>query len=118
MDAGHAGSGAAWLHGLDGRQGTAEKAAGFRLPIGVDDDGLSFADLLVVPFPDFGLDGLTHGCHMFEMVVVLGGFIRADFPQGADSGGRGMEDIDVQVLGDAPGATGVWIGGNAFVNNR
>jgi hypothetical protein len=72
----------------------------------------ALADLLVVPFPDFGLDGLAHGGHVFEMVVVFGRFIRADLAQGANGRGRRVEDIDIQVLGDAPGASGIRIGGN------
>ena len=83
-----------------------------------EEDGLALADLLVVPLPDFRLDGFAHRGHVFEVVVVLGRFVGTDLAQGANGRRGGVKDIDVQVLGDAPGPPGIRIGGHPFVDHR
>ena len=118
VDARHPRPGAARFHGLDGRHGAAQEAAVLGLPPGVHDGRLALADDVVIPAPDFGLDGLAHRGHVLEVVIVLGGLVRAELAQGADGGGRGVEDVHVQILGDLPGAAGVREGGHALVDHR
>src|SRR6185312_3349193 len=67
----------AGLHRVDAGQRRAEEAARLGLPPGVDDDRLALADVLVVPAPDLGLDRLAGRGHVLEVVVVLGGLLRA-----------------------------------------
>src|SRR6202000_724886 len=77
----------AGLGGVDAGQGGAQEAAGFRLPPGVDDDGLALADAFVEPAPDLGLDRLADRGHVLEVVRVLGGLVRADLAEHPDRGG-------------------------------
>jgi hypothetical protein len=41
-------------------------AAGFGLPVGVDDRAAALADVLVVPDPRFGVDGLADGAEELQ----------------------------------------------------
>ena len=109
---------AARLHRLQGGQGAAEEAAVLGLPPGVDDDRLALADDLVVPAPDLGLDRLAHRGHVLEVVVVLRRLLRADLAQHPDRGGRGVEDVHPELLGDPPRPAGVGIVGHALVDHR
>src|SRR5215471_6047893 len=117
VDADHRRAAAARLHRLQGRQRAAEEAPGLGLPPGVHDDRLALADLLVVPAPDLGLDRLTHRGHVLEVVVVLGRLVRADLAQHPDGGGRGVEDVHAEPLGDPPGAPGVGVVGRALIDH-
>src|SRR5262249_53404552 len=65
-------SSAAGLHGVESGLGGAQESAGFCLPPSVHDRRLALAHNFVVPTEDFGLDGLAHGSHVLEVVVVLG----------------------------------------------
>ena len=105
------------LRRVDAGQGGAEEAAGFRLPPGVDDDGLALADAFVVPAPDLGLDRLADRGHVLEVVVVLGGLVRADLAEHPDRGGRGVEDVHAELLGDPPRAAGVRVVRGALVED-
>ena len=102
---------------VDAGQRGAEEAAGLRLPPGVDDDRLALADALVVPAPDLGLDRLADRGHVLEVVVVLGGLVRADLAEHPDRGGRGVEDVHAELLGDPPRASGVRVVRGAFVQD-
>ena len=117
VDADHRRAAAARLHRLQGRQRAAEEAAGLGLPPGVDDDRLALADRLVVPAPDLGLDRLAHRGHVLEVVVVLGRLVRADLAQHPDGGGRGVEDVHAEPLGDPPRPPGVGVVGRALVDH-
>src|ERR1039458_1002211 len=75
IDSRHAWARASRLHRIKRGFRAAQEAPVLRLPPGVDNDCLALADGLVVPAPDLGLDGFSHRGHVFEMVVVLGGFI-------------------------------------------
>ena len=116
MNARNGRAGATGFHGGYGRHGAAEKPACFRLPPGIDDDRLSFAHLFVVPLPHFGFDGLPHGGHVFEVIIIFGGLIGPDFSKCPDGGRCCMEDINVQILRDPPGSAGIGVGGNTFIN--
>ena len=105
------------LHGIDGGLGAAEEASVFGLPPGIDNYRLTFAHYIVIPAPDLGLDRLSHCSHVFEVVVVLGGFIVTGLAQHANGCRRGVKDVDIQALGDSPRPPGVGIGGNAFVED-
>ena len=113
----HAGPGAARLHRIEGRLRAAEKAAVLGLPPGVDDDRLALADDVVVPPPDFGLDRLADRGHVLEVVVVLRRLVGPGLAQHADRRRRGVEDVDVELLGDSPGPPGVRIGRDALVDD-
>ena len=73
--------------------------------------------VLVVPAPDLGLDRLAHRGHVLEVVVVLGRLVRADLAQHPDGGGRGVEDVHAEPLGDPPRPPGVGVVGRAFVDH-
>src|SRR5205807_4593180 len=73
------GTGAAGLHGVEGRFGGAKEAAGFRLPPSIDDYRFPLADDFVIPLPDFRLDGLTNRGLVLVLVVVFLRFVRAGF---------------------------------------
>ena len=94
-----------------------EEAAGFGLPPGVDDDGFTFTDHFVIPAPDFRLDGFADRGHVLEAVVVLLGLVGAGFAQHADGGGRRVEDVYVEALGDAPRTARVGKLRHTFVEN-
>src|SRR3984893_4397335 len=98
---------AARLHGIERRFSGAEKTSGFRLPPRVDNRSLLLADDVVIPAPDFRLDGLADRGHVLEMVVVLLGLVGACFTQHANRGGRGVEDIYIETFRDSPWAAGV-----------
>src|SRR6267378_1393121 len=51
------------------------------------------------------------------MVVVLGGFIVTGLAQHANGRGRGVEDVDIQALGDSPYPAGVGVGRDTFVDD-
>ena len=95
---------AAGLHGIERGLCAAEEAAGFGLPPRVDDDRFAFAHDFVIPAPDFRLDRLAHRGHVLEVIVVFFRLVAAGFAQHADGGGRSVEDVDVETLGDAPRA--------------
>ena len=111
------GAAAARLHRLQGGQRGAEEAAGLGLPPGVDDDRLALADLGVVPAPHLGLDRLAHRGHVLEVVVVLLRLLRADLAQLPDGGGRGVEDVHPELLGDPPGPARVRVVRHALVDH-
>src|SRR5207244_3573478 len=69
----HPRTAASGLHRLEGGERAAEEPAVLGLPPGVDDDRLALAHDVEVPAPDFGLDGLTNGGHVLEVIVVLAG---------------------------------------------
>src|SRR5271157_5478765 len=117
VDARHAWPGAARLHRVDGWHRAAEETSVLGLPPGIDDDGLLLADVVVVPLPHLGLDGLAHRGHVLEAIVVLGGLVGPELPQPANGRGRGVEDVDVEPLGDAPGPPRVGVSRHALVNN-
>ena len=87
------------------------------MPPGVDNHRLTLADGFVVPAPNLGLDGFTHCGHVLEVVVVLGGFIMTGFAQHANGRGRGVEDVDIQALGDSPYPARVGVGRDTFVED-
>src|SRR5207302_5660506 len=118
MDARDAGTRAARLHLVDSRHRAAEEAAGFRLPPGVHDHRLFLADDVEVPLPDLGFDGLADGCHVLEAVVVLSGLVRTVLAQRADRGGRGVENVYAELLGNAPGAARIRVRRHALVHDR
>ena len=72
---------------------------------------------MVVPAPRFRLDGFADGSHVLEVVVVLFRLFGSLFPQHADRGRRGVEDIDAQPLGDSPRTSRIGMGGNALVHD-
>ena len=117
IDSEHGRAGAAGLHGIESRFGGAEEAAGFRLPPGIDDDGFTFAHAFVIPLPDFGLDGLPDRSHVLEVVVVFLGFVGAGFAEHANGGRGGVENVDAEAFGDAPGAAHIRELWHAFVEN-
>ena len=87
------------------------------MPPGVYDYRFVFAYYFVIPAPDVGLDGFAYRGHVLEVVVVFLGLIEAGFAEHADGGGRGVEDVDVEALGDAPGSARVGELGHAFVED-
>ena len=54
---------------------------------------------------------------MLEVVVVLLRLLRTELAQHADGGGRGVEDVHPQPLGDPPGTTRIRVGGHALIHH-
>ena len=98
-------------------QGRDHDHAGFGLPPGIDDGAAVAADDLVVPHPGFGIDRLADGAEQAQarQVVLLRPLV-APLDEGADGGGRGVEDVDLVSLDDAPEAVGLGEVGRAFVH--
>ena len=116
-DAQHARAAASGLHRLEGGQGAAQEPAVLRLPPRVHDDRLVLPDLVVVPAPHLGLDRLADRRHVLEAVVVLPWLLWTQLAQHADRRRRGVEDVDVQALGDPPGPAWVRVRGHALVHD-
>ena len=77
----------------DGRD---HDGAGLGLPPGVDDGAAVVADLLAVPHPGFGVDGLADCAEEAKRVeLVLFDVLVAPLDEGANGGGRGVEDGDL-----------------------
>ena len=93
--------------------------AGLGLPPRVDDRAATAADVLVVPHPRLGVDGLADAAEQPELrQVVLLRLLRAPLHEGADGGGRGVEDRDAVALGDVPEAVAAGRVGRALVDHR
>ena len=117
IDAEHTRATASRLHRLQGRHRATKKAARFRLPPGVHDDRFSLTHNLVVPSPYLRLYRLSHGGHVFEMIIVLLELLRARFPEHAYRRGRRVEYVHAQPLRYPPGPPGIRVGGHAFVRD-
>ncbi len=117
INAENCGACAAGLHGIESGFRAAEEAPGFGLPPGVDDYGFPFANCFVIPTPNFRLDRFADSGHVLEMIVVLFRLVAAGFAEHADGGGRSMENVDVETLGDAPGTRGIRELRDAFVKD-
>ncbi len=50
----------AWLHRHDTRQVAGEMRAGLGLPVGIGDGACATPNVLVIPLPRFGIDGLAY----------------------------------------------------------
>ena len=55
---------------------------------------------------------------VLEVIVVLVRFVGAGLAQHPDRRRRGVKDVDVEPLGNAPRAPGVRTGGSAFIHDR
>src|SRR5438874_2509109 len=108
---------AAGLHRIERGLGGAEESSRFGLPPSVHDDGFAFADDVVIPLPDFRLDGLADRGHVLEMVVIFFRFFCAGFAQHANRGRRSVENIDIEALCDAPRTADVGELRHAFVKD-
>src|SRR6516165_3997869 len=111
MNLGHARPPASRLLGMKSTHPSAQNSAVLSLPPCVGDDRHTLADDHVVPLPHCRFDGLAHGGHMLEVVMVLLRLVRPGAPKRPYCGRRGMKDIDVKFFGDAPRTPSVGIGG-------
>src|SRR5262249_19753958 len=100
---------AARLHRLQGRQRAAQEATVLGLPPGVDDGCFALADDVVIPAPDLRLNRLSHSGHVLEMVVIFLRLVGTSLAEHANRSRSGVEDVDAQLLGDAPGTAGIGI---------
>ncbi len=92
-----------------GRDGARERrnhrGAGFGLPPGVDDRATPAADHFAIPHPGFRIDRLAHAAQQPQRAeIVLARPLLAQAHEGANRGGRGVEDADLVFLDDAPEA--------------
>ena len=96
-----------------------EDAAGFGLPPGIDHRTACVADHVVIPAPGFGIDRLADAAQQTQRLA-RGAFHRclAFTHQGADGGGRGVEDGDLVLVDDVPEPRHVGIVGDAFEHHR
>jgi hypothetical protein len=99
------------------RDGAAQETAILGLPPGIDDYCLALADHVEIPLPHRGLDWFTHGRHVLEVMIVPARLVWPGAPQSTYRRRRGVEDVDVELLGDAPRPTGVGVGGKPFVHH-
>ena len=77
------------------------------------------ADLLAVPHPCFGIDGLADGAEQAQRIeLVFFDVLVAPLDEGADGGGRGVEDGDLVVVDDLPEAGEVGKVGRALVHQN
>src|SRR5215208_6200379 len=85
------------------------------LPPGVHYGAPSAADVLVVPLPCPGVDGLADGPEQPQggEVVLLEG-LGAALHERPDGGRRGVEDVDLVVLDDLPPAVAFRVGGRSL----
>ena len=91
--------------------------AGFGLPPGIDDRAAVAADDFAIPHPRFGIDRLADRAQQAQAVeLVLLRPLVAPLDEGADRGGRGVEDVDLVAVDDAPEAVGLGKVGRAFVH--
>ncbi len=96
-------------------QGGDHVATGLGLPPGVHDGAAAVAHHVVVPFPGLGVDGFAHGAQQAQGGA--GGLLHhlvAAGHEGADGGGRGVEDVDLVLVHNLPEARGVGVGGDAL----
>ena len=99
------------------RQRGDHDAARFRLPPGVDDGAAASPDDAVVPHPRLGVDRFSHGAEQPQAGQVVGrGPLLAPAVEGADRGGRGVEDVDLVPLDDVPEPVRVRVIRRTFVH--
>ena len=119
LDAEEGAGGGAGLGGDRAGDGRDEDGAGLGLPPGVDDGAAVVADLLAVPHPGLGVDGFADGAEQAERVeLVVFDVPVAPLDEGADGGGRGVEDGDAVVVDDLPEAGEVGEVGRALVHEH
>ena len=111
--------GRARLGGCDTRDGRDEDAAGLGLPPGVHDGAAPVPDDVVIPAPDFGVDGLAHRPQDPQggALVLLDPAI-ASLGQGPEGRGGRVEDVHAQVVDDLPVAAGVRIQRRGLEDHR
>ncbi len=100
------------------RQRRNQDAAGFGLPPGIDNRAVLFADMLVIPFPGFRVDRLTHRTQQAQ--TVAGGAVHAGLTfghQGTDGGRCGVQDIDLVLVHHLAHAGRVRVVGYTFKQN-
>ena len=99
--------------------GSDHDGPGFGLPIGIDDGAALLADHAVIPHPRLGIDGLAYGAEEAQggqrMLLYPG---VAPFREGADGGGRGVEDGDFVVVHDLPEAVVLGPVGRSLVHDN
>src|SRR5262249_3905432 len=93
--------------------------ARLRLAAGIDDRAPALPDRLAVPNPCFGIDRLTYRAqHPQAGQIVFFHVLLAQPHEGANRGGRGVEDGDLVPLDDVPEAIGTWRRRRSLVNHR
>ncbi len=82
----------------------------FYLPVSVNDSSLLVTDVLVVPQPGLGVDGLTHGTENLERgQIILFGEGFPELHQGSN-GGRGRVKLaNFVLLNDLPESVVGWV---------
>ena len=91
------------LHRRHAREVRDDVAARLGLPVGVHDGAPAAADVLVVPPPCLGIDGLADGAqHLEAAEIVPGGDFVAVAHEGTDRRRRGVENVDLVPLDHVP----------------
>jgi hypothetical protein len=76
----------------EGRSLRDDDGAGLGLPVGVDDGALLVADVLPVPLPCLGVDGLSNGSNGAEGAEVVSlGVLLAEAAKETNGGGGSVE---------------------------
>ena len=111
--------GRAGLGGRGAGQRRDEDGAGFGLPPGIDDGAAVVADLLAIPHPGFGIDGLAHGAQQAQRIELeFLDVLVAPLHEGADGRGRGVEDTDAVIVDQLPEARKVGPVGRALIHQH
>ncbi len=96
-----------------------EDAAGLGLPPGVHHGAAPVAHHVVVPGPDLGIDRLAHRAQDAQRLAAVALHpVVAGSGDGADGGGRGVEDVHPEVVDDPPVAPRVRIGRDRLEHHR
>ena len=92
---------------------------GLRLPPGIDNGTALLPDVFVIPMPGFLIDRLPDGSQYLQTAQILVLYeIKSETHQTADSSGRGIDNIDLELVHDVPEATGIGLGRNAFEHEQ
>ena len=116
-DAEEGAGGGAGLGGDGAGDGSDHDGTGLGLPPGVDDGAALLADHAVIPHPGLGVDGFADGAEEAKRGErVPKDELVSPLDEGANGGGRGVEDGDLVVVDELPEAGVVGEVGRAFVH--
>ena len=118
LDAGERLGGRGGLQGCDAGERCDQRVSGLGLPPRVHDRAFLVPDVLVVPHPCLGIDGLSHRTEEPQAAQVMGGrILGAPAHESADGRGRGMEGGHAVLLHHAPQPVLVRPVGRALVHH-
>ena len=89
--------------------------ARFRLPEGIDDRAIPFADDVIIPVPSFWVDRFTHRAKQFQIAqVMFFNPFRASSHESTDRSWCSIELVHLVLGAGFPEAASIGVGGHAF----